>query len=58
MESNIMDTLLTTAGKVIEFSGTCLTAMVENPIYAFYFACGLVPIGLGMVAHLKHTARS
>lgn len=55
--TSVLDTLVTAASKVVEFSGTMLNAMVENPIYAFYLAAGLVGVGLSMVALLKNTAR-
>lgn len=57
MEGTALDTLLTACSKAVEFSGTCLTAMINNPVYAFFFACGMIPIGLGLVAALKNTAR-
>lgn len=51
-----VDAVIESAGKVVEFSGTMLTTMLGNPIYAFLFAAGFVSIGLGIVRRLKRTA--
>ncbi len=56
-DTSVMDKLLTGAETAIEFSGRCLTAMVENPIYLFYLAAGLVGVGLALVSKLRGTAR-
>ncbi len=55
--ASIMDTIIAAASKVIEFSGTCLNAMIGNEVYAFVFAAGFVGIGLALVRKMKHTAR-
>lgn len=52
-----MDSIISAASQVIEFSSTCLNTMIENPVYAFCFAAGFVGIGLGIVRKLKNTAR-
>lgn len=52
-----METLISAAGSVVEFSGTMLNTMIENPVYAFMFAAGFVGIGLGIVTKLKRTAK-
>lgn len=55
--TNVMTTLLAAASSAIEFSGTCLTTMIGNPVYAFFFGAGLVGVGLSLVSMLKNTAR-
>ncbi|MDE6016517.1 MAG: hypothetical protein K2H41_12620 [Acetatifactor sp.] len=52
-----IDTIITAAGSVVDFSGTLLTTMIAHPVYAFLFAAGFVGIGLGIVSRLKRTAR-
>lgn len=56
--TNVLDTLMASATKLVEFSGQCLTVMIENPVYAFLFSGCIVGIGLGIVRKLKKTARS
>lgn len=55
--TSVMETVISAASQVVEFSGTCLTAMVNNPVYAFILASGFVGIGLSLVKRLAHTAR-
>ncbi len=52
----IMETILSAASDAITFSGTCLTTMISNPVYAFILGAGFVGIGLNLVSRLKHTA--
>lgn len=54
----IMENVLTAAQSAITFSGTCLTTLLSNEVYAFFFGAGLVGVGLSLVSRLKHTARS
>lgn len=51
-----MDTILAAASDAIEFSGTCLTTMISNPVYAFILGAGFVGIGLSLIRKLRHTA--
>lgn len=61
MESQVtttaLDTLMTAATKLVEFSGDCLSTMIANPVYAFLFAGCIVGVGLSIVRKLKNTAR-
>lgn len=52
-----LDTLMSAATKLVEFSGDCLTIMINNPVYAFMFAGCIVSLGLVIVRKLKGTAR-
>lgn len=52
-----IDTIIEAASKVVDFSGTCLTTMVSNPVYAFILASGFIGIGLALVRKLVNTAR-
>ena len=54
---NAMDAVITSMGSVIDFAGTILTEITENPILLFIFAAGLVPIGFKVLKGLKRTAR-
>ena len=52
-----MEAVTTAMGGVLEFAGTILTEITENPILLFIFAAGLVPIGFRVLRGLKRTAR-
>lgn len=54
---NAMDAVTTSMGSVIDFAGTILTEITENPILLFIFAASLVPIGFRVLKGLKRTAR-
>ena len=54
--TSAMDSLLDASTKLVEFSGDCLTTMIQNPVYAFLFAGTIVGVGLVIVSKLKHTA--
>lgn len=56
-DSGVMEKILDAAGSAIEFSGQCLNAMVNNPLYLFFLAVGLVGVGLGLVRKLRRTAK-
>jgi len=51
-----METIISSASDAITFSGTCLTAMISNPVYAFILGAGFVGIGLSLIRKLRHTA--
>lgn len=52
-----MDAVITSMGSVVDFAGTILTEITENPILLFIFAAGLVPIGFRILKGLKRTAK-
>lgn len=52
-----METILSAASDAITFSGTCLTSLLGNPVYAFIVGAGFVGIGLVLVQKLVHTAQ-
>lgn len=52
-----MDAVITSMGSVVDFAGTILTEITENPILLFIFAAGLVPIGFKILKGLKRTAK-
>lgn len=52
-----MESVTTAMGDVLEFAGTILTEITEQPILLFIFAAGLVPIGFRILKGLKRTAR-
>lgn len=51
-----VDTMLDTAMKVVEFSGDCLSYLVENPIYAFMFAGVFIGVGVAVIKKFKSAA--
>ena len=53
----VMESVTTAMGDVLEFAGTILTEITEQPILLFIFAAGLVPIGFRILKGLKRTAR-
>ena len=52
-----MENVTTAMGSVLDFAGTILTEITEQPILLFIFAAGLVPIGFRILKGLKRTAR-
>lgn len=52
-----MEAVTTSMGAVVDFAGTILTEITENPILLFIFAAGLVPIGFKILKGLKRTAK-
>ena len=52
-----MEVVTTAMGEVLNFSGTILTEITEQPILLFIFAAGLVPIGFKVLKGLKRTAK-
>ncbi len=55
--SNVLDAVIEYVPKVIDLAGDCFQAIVNNPVLLFYFAVGMVGVGLGVFAMLKNTAR-
>lgn len=52
-----MSAVTTAMGEVLDFGGTILTEITENPILLFIFAAGLLPIGFRVLKGLKRTAK-
>lgn len=52
-----MEAVITSMGDVLEFSGTILTEITNNPILLFIFAAGLVPIGFRVLSGIMNTAK-
>lgn len=52
-----LDNVLGNVAKVVEFSGTMLSAMLANPIYAFLFASSFISIGISIVSMFRSAAR-
>ena len=53
-----LDSVIEAAGKVMDFAGTMLTEIMEQPVLLFLLAAGLVPVGFKVLNGLKRTARS
>lgn len=52
-----VDAVVQAAGKVVEFSGTMLDTVVSNPILLFFFAAGIVGIGVSVISSLIGLSR-
>ena len=48
-----VDTVIASAGDVLDLTGTILTAIVENPVLAFMLGAAFVTIGIGVFKKLK-----
>lgn len=55
--TGVMDKVLNAVGSVLDFAGTILDRIVENPLLLFILAAGLVPIGLEVFSNLRRTAK-
>lgn len=55
--SSMLDTVIEVVPKVIELAGTCFEAILDNEVLLFFFAVGLVGIGIGVFAKLKAAAQ-
>ncbi len=51
-----MDKVLEGVADAINFSGTILTSLIENPIYLFLLASGFVGIGCSIFSKLRRAA--
>ncbi len=51
-----MDAMLTTMGKVLDFSMGIFDVAVANPIMAFIVAGSLVGVGVGVLTKVKRAA--
>lgn len=53
-----IDTLLSTATKLVEFSGDMLSVLIANPVYAFLFSGTVVTAGIVIIKKFKRVATS
>lgn len=56
--SNIMDQIFNHMDNALELSGRMLNFIVVHPLYGLLFACSLIPVGIGIVTMIKHSAKS
>ena len=52
-----MDAVITSAGQVLELTGTILTTITNNPVLSFFLASSFVGIGIAVFGKLKRVAR-
>lgn len=52
-----VDTVIESAGAVLDLSGTILTAITENPVLAFMLGAVFVTIGIEVFKKLKKAVR-
>ena len=52
-----METIIAAMTDVFTLSGTVVTEITKQPVLLFCLAAGLVPVGIGIFARLKHAAR-
>ena len=53
----IMEKVINAVGDVLNFAGTLIDKIVDNPLLLFLLAAGIVPIGLTVFEQLKRTAK-
>lgn len=53
-----IDAVIEASAKVMDFAGTMLTEIMEQPVLLFLLAAGFVPVGFKVLRGLKRTARS
>ena len=52
-----MDAVITSAGQVLELTGTILTTITSNPVLSFILASSFVGIGIAVFGKLKRAVR-
>ena len=52
-----MEAVITSAGQVLELTGTILTTITSNPVLSFILASSFVGIGIAVFGKLKRVAR-
>lgn len=53
-----MTAIITAMGDAFDLVGTVITKITGQPVLLFLLAASLIPVGLGLFAMLKHTARN
>lgn len=51
-----MGKVMASMGEVLEFAGTMLDYIIDNPVLGFMFASSLVGIGIGVIMSIKRAA--
>lgn len=52
-----MESVITSAGQVLELTGTILTTITSNSVLSFILASSFVGIGIAVFGKLKRVAR-
>lgn len=55
--TSAMDTVITSAGKVLELVGTILTTITGDEVLCFLLGASFVSVGIGIFGKLKRTAK-
>lgn len=53
-----LSTVFDALGDVFDLATKCFDYIIENPVLGFFFAAGIVPVGIGIFASLKNAAKS
>lgn len=53
-----IDAVITASSKVMDFAGTMLNEILDQPVLLFLLAAGFVPVGFKVLRGLKRTARA
>lgn len=53
-----IDAVIEASAKVMDFAGTMLTEIMEQPVLLFLLAAGFVPVGFKVLRGLKRTAKA
>lgn len=53
-----IDSVITASSKVMDFAGTMLNEILDQPVLLFLLAAGFVPVGFKVLRGLKRTARA
>lgn len=53
-----LETVMNGLGDVFSLATKCFDYVIQNPILLFFFAAGLVPVGIGIFRSLKRAAKS
>lgn len=56
--STSIDAVITASSKVMDFAGTMLNEILDQPVLLFLLAAGFVPVGFKVLRGLKRTARA
>lgn len=57
-DASSLDTLIAQVPKIFELAGNCMDEILGNPIFTFFFAIGLVGVGISVFKRLKKAAGS
>lgn len=54
--STALDNVMGVIPKVFELAGTCINAVLDNPILLLFFSVSMIGIGLGVFKKMKRAS--